>query len=75
MFRLAKAYIVCTKCMRVFNRKRLLETRGKLECPYCGNTRFSESFGNVILVLDPERSAIAKKLNKTERGIFALSLE
>jgi len=68
-------YIVCTKCLRVFNRKRLIEQMGKLECPYCGNNRFTESFSNVILVLDPTKSILAKKLNKNEQGIFALSIE
>jgi len=73
----ARNYIVCTKCMRVFNKKRLMEQQQgrRLVCPYCGNTNFSDNFGNIIAIFDPEKSAIAKKLNKNERGIFALTVE
>ncbi len=70
-----KAYIVCTRCMRIFNRKSLLEKMGRLECPYCGNTRFTENFGDVIMILNPEKSVLAKKVNKNEKGIFALNIE
>jgi len=62
--------------MRVFNRRRLLEEQsGQLRCPYCGNTRFTESFGNILLVLDPEKSVLARKTNKNEKGIYALTIE
>ena len=69
------SYIACVKCMRIFNRKRLIEQMGRLECPYCGSTRFTESFSGVIMILEPEESMIAKKVNKNEKGIFALSIE
>lgn len=70
-----KIYVVCTGCLRVFDKKKLLEEKGRLECPYCGGTRFADSFSGVILILDPNKSVIAKKINKSEKGIFALSLE
>lgn len=70
-----RAYVVCTKCLRVFDKKKLLDEKGRLECPYCGGTRFTESFGGAVLILDPDKSTIAKKINKSEKGIFALSLE
>jgi len=66
---------VCTRCKRVFSRKKLVEQMGTLKCPYCGGTKFSEDFGNVVLILDPEKSVVAKKINKNEKGIFALSVE
>jgi len=62
--------------MRIFNRKRLLEQQGgELRCPYCGGTRFSENFGNIVAILDPKKSSIAKKVNRNEKGIFALTIE
>jgi len=72
---LPKVYVVCSKCLRLFDKKKLIDEKGRLECPYCGNTKFVDSFGGAILILDPEKSIIAKKINKSEKGIFALGLE
>ncbi len=42
------------------------------KCPHCGSKEFSESFKGRIVVLDPEKSDIAKKLEIKSKGNFAL---
>jgi len=42
------------------------------ECPKCGSKEFTENFKGRIVVLDPEKSEIAKKLDLKSKGNFAL---
>jgi DNA-directed RNA polymerase subunit E" len=43
-------------------------------CPKCRSTSFSEDFGGLAVVFDPEKSAIAKAMNIKEKGRYALKV-
>ncbi len=53
----------CKKCRKIYDE---LKT-----CPEC-NEKLSENWKGVIIVVDPENSEIAKKLNITKPGKYAL---
>jgi len=55
----------CKKCLAITEEEK---------CPFCGSSEFSENFKGRIIVLDPEHSEIAKKLNITKKGIFAIKI-
>ncbi len=42
------------------------------KCPKCGSSESTESFKGRIIVLDSEKSEIAKKLNLKGKGNFAI---
>lgn len=42
------------------------------KCPNCGSKDFTDSFKGRIVVMNPENSEIAKKLNLTNKGNFAI---
>ncbi len=42
------------------------------KCPKCGSKESTEGFKGRIVVLDPEKSEIAKKLNLKDKGNFAI---
>ena len=42
------------------------------KCPKCGAKEASESFKGRIVVLNPEKSEIAKKLNIKDKGNYAI---
>ena len=42
------------------------------KCPKCGSKESTESFKGRIVVFDPEKSEITKKLNIKEKGNFAI---
>lgn len=50
--------------------KIIYETGDK--CPKCGSKESTESFKGRMVVLDPEKSEIAKKLNLKDKGNFAI---
>jgi len=50
--------------------KKIYESREK--CPKCGAKEYSETFKGRIVVLNPEKSEIAQKLNLKEKGNFAI---
>lgn len=41
-------------------------------CPKCRSTSFSDDFSGLVIVFDPEGSAIAKAMNIKEKGRYAL---
>jgi DNA-directed RNA polymerase subunit E" len=43
-------------------------------CPRCKNTSFSEDFGGLVVMFDPEHSAIAKAMNIKEKGRYTLKV-
>jgi DNA-directed RNA polymerase subunit E" len=43
-------------------------------CPVCKNTEFSDDFSGLLIVLDPEHSILAEKLDTTEQGAYALKI-
>ncbi len=42
------------------------------KCPKCGSKEFTENFKGRIVILNPEKSEIAQKLNKKEKGNYAI---
>ena len=42
------------------------------KCPKCGSKESTEGFKGRIVVLDPEKSEIAKRLNLKDKGNFAI---
>ncbi|MDI6884112.1 MAG: transcription elongation factor subunit Spt4 [Hadesarchaea archaeon] len=43
-------------------------------CPNCGGTSLSDDWAGYVVVLDPENSEIAKRLNITNPGKYALKV-
>ncbi len=43
-------------------------------CPVCKNTEFSEDYSGLLVVVDPENSILAEKLNTKEQGNYALKI-
>ncbi|MCW4010799.1 MAG: DNA-directed RNA polymerase, subunit E'' [Candidatus Bathyarchaeota archaeon] len=43
-------------------------------CPKCRSTSLSEDFGGIVVVFDPESSAIAKAMKAKEKGRYALKV-
>ena len=44
------------------------------ECPVCKNTNLTDSWQGRINVLDPDKSEIAKKINITAKGEYAIKV-
>ena len=42
------------------------------KCPKCGSRESTDSFKGRVVVMNPEKSEIAKKLNLKEKGNFAI---
>ena len=55
----------CTVCHTI--------TKGNV-CPKCKSTALSEDFSGLVIVFDPESSAIAKTMNIKEKGRYALKV-
>ncbi len=53
----------CKKC-------KILVTRD--ECPICKGRQFSDNWQGRIIVLDPQKSDIAKKININMKGEYAI---
>ncbi len=43
-------------------------------CPRCKSPSLSDDFGGLLIVFDPENSAIAKSMNIKEKGRYALKV-
>jgi len=43
-------------------------------CPKCRSTSFSDDFGGIVVVFDPEKSAIANAMSIKEKGRYALKV-
>ena len=42
------------------------------KCPKCGAKEYTETFKGRIVILNPEKSEIAQKLNLKDKGNFAI---
>ncbi|MCX6750197.1 MAG: hypothetical protein NTZ83_01960 [Candidatus Pacearchaeota archaeon] len=49
----------------------ILEDGGD-KCPNCGSKELAENFKGRAVILNPEKSEVAKKLNLKEKGDFAI---
>jgi len=56
---------VCKKCK--------LFVQGK-ECPICKGSTFSENWKGKLIILDPPKSEIAKKIGITAKGEYAIKV-
>jgi DNA-directed RNA polymerase subunit E" len=43
-------------------------------CPRCRSTSFSEDYSGLVVMFDPDNSAIAKAMNIKEKGRYALKV-
>lgn len=43
-------------------------------CPVCKGNDFSDDFSGILVVLDPENSLLAEKLEAKEPGTYALKI-
>lgn len=41
-------------------------------CPNCKSTNLSDDFSGVVIIIDPESSAIARTMKIKEKGHYAL---
>ncbi len=44
------------------------------ECPLCKGNEFTENWKGKIIILNPEKSEIAKKLNIKTKGEYAIKI-
>ncbi|MCD6478773.1 MAG: DNA-directed RNA polymerase, subunit E'' [Candidatus Diapherotrites archaeon] len=56
----------CRNCRRVIE-------KGS-ECPSCGSTSFTTFWRGYVLVIDPEKSEIAKRMQINSAGKYALRI-
>jgi len=55
----------CTSCHTI--------TAGNV-CPKCKTSSLSDDFSGLVIIFDPEGSAIAKAMNIKEKGQYALKV-
>ncbi len=60
-------YKACRKC-------RYLVESSVNKCPNCGSTDFTKLWRGYIIVVDPERSAVAKIVNAKIPGAYAIKM-
>ncbi|MBI4116261.1 DNA-directed RNA polymerase subunit E'' [Candidatus Pacearchaeota archaeon] len=53
----------CKICSRVFEGEK---------CPACGSKESTDSFKGKTIILNSEKSEIAKRLNIKEKGVYAI---
>ena len=58
---------VCKKCKYII--------KSDTVCPICGGTELTEKFYGMVIILNPEKSELAKLLNITTAGEYALNLK
>ncbi len=54
---------VCKKCNRIYEGER---------CPGCGSQEYTEEIKGRVMILNPEKSEIAKKLKIDKKGSYAI---
>ncbi|MDK2915575.1 MAG: DNA-directed polymerase subunit [Euryarchaeota archaeon] len=60
-----KVLKVCRECHKVVEGE---------SCVVCGTSNLSEDWAGYVVIIDPERSEIAKKMNITMAGRYALKV-
>ena len=56
--------LACKKCLRIVQ-------KGK-DCPICKERNLSENWKGLVVIIDPEKSRVAKILKKEIPGEYAL---
>lgn len=62
-----KAFKACTKC-------KLLVPHEVTVCPSCGSSSFTEAWSGMVVIVDAEKSQLAKALGIAKPGRYALKL-
>ncbi|BBL45794.1 DNA-directed RNA polymerase subunit E'' [Nanobdella aerobiophila] len=57
---------ICRNCKAIIN-------KDANKCPYCGSTDLAEDFSGFVLIVNEERSEVAKKYNFKE-GKWAIKI-
>ena len=62
-----KPFRACRKC-------KSLIPKNTVRCPVCGSTDISDDWDGIVIVIDVEKSEIAKKLEITKPGRYAIKV-
>ncbi len=62
-----KPFKACTKC-------RMLVPHEVNICPSCGSTSFTDAWSGVVIIVDAEKSELAKLLGIEKPGRYALKI-
>jgi len=60
--------LTCRECHRV------LEDDEEEACPVCGSTSLTEDWAGYVVIVHPESSEIAERMEVTEPGTYALKV-
>ena len=55
----------CKKCQTIYEGDK---------CPNCGSAEFVDNFKGRIIVLNPEKSEVAQKINMKKQGTYAIRI-
>ncbi|MCY0868571.1 MAG: DNA-directed RNA polymerase, subunit E'' [Desulfurococcus sp.] len=64
----SKPFKACRKC-------RALVPKDAATCPVCGSRDFTFEWSGVVIVFNPEKSAVAKTLGLETRGKYVVKIE
>ena len=56
----------CKTCRAVFD--------SGTKCPKCGSEEINDHFKGKVVILNPEESEIAQKVNIKEKGVYAIKV-
>lgn len=62
-----KPFKACIRC-------KFLALPEEEKCPNCGSTTFTDEWSGVAIILDPERSEVARILGITKPGRYAIKI-
>jgi DNA-directed RNA polymerase subunit E" len=51
-----------------------LVSSGQQVCPRCKTHSLSDDFTSIVIIIDPEKSEVAKRLGIKEKGKYALKI-
>jgi len=52
----------------------VLEVEQGEQCPYCGSNSLTEDWAGYVVISHPEKSEIAREMEVTEPGAYALKV-
>lgn len=67
MSKRGKPFKACKNC------KTLVEREAEV-CPTCGSKSFTDEWNGVIIILNPEKSDLAKKLDLKQKGKYVVKI-
>lgn len=56
----------CKQCKTIVNEGN--------KCPECGSEELTDSYKGKVIILNPEKSEVAKNLKHSKKGTFAVKL-